>query len=242
MRWLLAAVLCLCSSVAAAQTPTPFAVELEGPSDGTGGFMVFVTKPAAGIARAKHDLPSGAAYAELTDNSGRTVWVFINPKPGRYAFHLSVQLPTVASKDNPTGLDPFAEDSLVVTVGGVTPSPPVVVDPANPPVGPDVPPVDPNAPAITAAVYVYEKDESPVPSAVMAALNRINRDSKGKIVATLLERDTTNNVITTPAQYLKPLAAAKEAGLPSLVIMADSTIVRVVKAPTTEAQVLEAVK
>ena len=234
---LFAACLLACScGTAAAQAPTPFVVSLDGPSDGTGGFMVFVTKPATGIARSKHNLPTGATFAELTDNSGRTVWVFINPKPGRYEFSLSVQLPTVASKENPTGLDPFAEDSLVVVVGG---APPVVIKPDDP-TKPDAPPsVDPATKA-TAATYVYEKDQGGVPSAVMYGLNRVNRENK--IIATVFEQDSTDGTGDTPEQYKAAVTAAKAAGLPCLVVLAGSTVLRTVKAPTTEAAVMEAVK
>lgn len=121
----------------AADPLAPFVVDLEGPSDGTGGFMVFANYPRSGIVRWKNNLPPGAFFAELTDNTGRTVLVFINPKPGRYELGLSVQLPLGISAENPTGQDPFAEDSLVVDVGGVIPKPvdppPVVDDPPPPP-------------------------------------------------------------------------------------------------------------
>lgn len=119
---------------------TPFVVDLEGPSDGTGGFMVFANYPRSGIVRWKNNLPPGAFFAELTDNTGRTVLVFLNPKPGRYELGLSVQLPLGISAENPTGQDPFAEDSLVVDVGGVVPAPPV--DPKPPVVVPVDPPAD----------------------------------------------------------------------------------------------------
>lgn len=102
-----------------------------------------------------------------------------------------------------------------------------------------VPPiVAPSAPA-TGAVYVYEKDESPVPVGVTVALNRLNRERK--IVATLLEADTTNGTGVVPAQFKPALDAAKAAGLPCLVVVAGSAVLRVVPAPATEAAVMEAV-
>lgn len=241
MRWLLTAVLCLCSGISAARSPTPFAVELEGPSDGTGGFMVFVSKPPQGIPRWKNQLPPGSAFVELTANDGRTVLVFINPKPGRHEFALSVQLPTVGSKENPTGVDPFASDELVVNVGPVDPpAPPVVVVPPIDPTKPVEPPTVDPATTPTAAIYVYEKDETAVPSAVRSALNRLNRERK--ILATEFEDDTIDDSGSTPAQYTIPLAAARKAGLPALVVMAGSEVLSVTLAPTTEEQVLEAVK
>lgn len=123
----------------------PFVVDLEGPSDGTGGFMVFANYPRSGIVRWKNNLPPGAFFAELTDNTGRTVLVFLNPKPGRYELGLSVQLPLGISAENPTGQDPFAEDSLVVDVGGVVPKPvdPKPVDPKPPVVDDPSLPTDP---------------------------------------------------------------------------------------------------
>lgn len=102
-----------------------------------------------------------------------------------------------------------------------------------------VPPiVAPSAPA-TGAVYVYEKDESPVPVGVTVALNRLNREQR--IAATLLEADTTNGTGVVPAQFKPALDAAKAAGLPCLVVVAGSTVLRVVPAPATEAAVMEAV-
>lgn len=92
---------------------------------------------------------------------------------------------------------------------------------------------------VDAVVYVYEKDESAVPSPVMAALNTLNRQG---IVATLFEDDTKDGTGETPEQYKVPFAAAKEAGMPALVATAGEKVVRVVKSPKTEAEVLEAAK
>lgn len=107
---------------------------------------------------------------------------------------------------------------------------------------PQPPPVDPVKPApttpATAATYVYEKDVSAIPTAVLVGLNRLNRERK--IVATLFERDTKDGDGDTPDQYRVPLAAAQKAGLPALVVTAGEQVLRVVKAPTTEAQVMEA--
>ncbi len=91
----------------------------------------------------------------------------------------------------------------------------------------------------TAATYVYEKDDSVVPSPVMVALNQLNRAG---IVATIFEEDTVNGDGETPAQYKVPLAAAKEAGPPALVVTAGDKVLRVVKSPKTAEEVLEAVK
>lgn len=215
--------------------PLPFVVSLEGPARASGGFAVTVTKPAAAVCRWRNELPAGSMPPlELTDNAGRTVLCFFSPTAGPHKFTLSAQLPV-------DGLDPFAEATLVVEVGGV-----VVVPPIVPPTTPNTPttpttPVDPTTKA-TAAVYVYLKGpngSANVPAAVMGTLNRLNREKK--ITATLFEQDTTDGTDDVPEQYKIPLAEAKKLGLPCLVVMAGSTVLKVVKAPTTEAQVWEAV-
>lgn len=91
----------------------------------------------------------------------------------------------------------------------------------------------------TSVTYVYEKDDTAVPPPVQAAINRLNRERK--IVATLYEDDTPDGTGETPEQYKAPLAAAKAEGLPSLVVMAGDQVLRVVKSPVTEAEVMEAV-
>lgn len=91
----------------------------------------------------------------------------------------------------------------------------------------------------TAAVYIYEKDTTAIPPAVGAALNRLNREKQ--IVATLFEQNTTDGTGETPKQYVVPLAAAKQAGLPALVVTAGEKVLRVVVDPQTEAQVMEAI-
>lgn len=91
----------------------------------------------------------------------------------------------------------------------------------------------------TAVTYVYEKDLTPVPSPVMAALNTLN---KAGIKATIFEDDTTDGTGQTPEQYIVPLAAAKEAGLPALVATAGAKVLKVIKSPKTAAEVLEVAK
>ena len=214
----------------APQPVAPFVVKLEGPA-GTidGPFEIAVTKPATAELRWKNKIPEGVRIRELTDNTGQTVLMCLRPLPGAYRFHLLAQLP----KD---GLDPFAEDEIEFTVGPVTP---VVVQPPTTPTTPDAPTIDPES-KITAATYVYLKDGSAnVPSAVMGALNRLNREKK--ITATLFEQDTTDGTDDVPEQYKAAVAEAKRVGLPCLVVLAGSKVVRVVKNPTTEAAVMEAV-
>ena len=121
-----------------------------------------------------------------------------------------------------------------ITVGPVVPQP-------DPPPGPGPNPVpDPNKKP-TAVTYVYEKDSTPIPRPVQAALSKIHGESSG-VVASLFEDDSTTGSGTIPKQYQVPLKAAREAGLPALVVTSGEAVLRVVKAPTTEAEVLEAAK
>jgi hypothetical protein len=96
------------------------------------------------------------------------------------------------------------------------------------------------APAVTAAVYVYEKDMTAVPTGVVIGLNLLNRD-RG-IVATLLEADTTDGDGEIPDQYRPALAAAKDRGLPALVVLSGSTVMSIVQSPADSDAVTGAVK
>lgn len=91
----------------------------------------------------------------------------------------------------------------------------------------------------TAATYVYEKGDFAVPNPVKAALDKLNRERK--IVATMFEDDTTDGDENVPEQYKVPLAAAKEAGLPSLVAHSGSKVLKVTKDPKTEEDVYKGV-
>lgn len=119
-----------------------------------------------------------------------------------------------------------------VTVGGVAPVPfPPPVDP-NQPVNPSKP---------TQITYVYEKDLSAVPRPVSLALQKLNA-ADSSVFATEFEEDTVSGNGQTPTQYVIALKAAQQAGLPALVVQAGTTVLRVVKAPTTEKEVLDAAK
>lgn len=95
------------------------------------------------------------------------------------------------------------------------------------------------ATAPTAAVYVYEKDATAVPTGVVVGLNLLNRD-RG-IVATLLEADTTDGDGEIPDQYRPALAAAQDRGLPALVVLSGSTVLSIVQAPADSDAVTGAV-
>lgn len=92
----------------------------------------------------------------------------------------------------------------------------------------------------TAAAYVYEKDDTAVPSGVSMGLDRLNREKH--IPATLFEEDTLDGEGQVPDQYKIPLAEAQKAGLPALVVMGGDRVLNVVKAPTTAEQVTGAVR
>jgi hypothetical protein len=128
----------------------------------------------------------------------------------------------------------------VVISGGNEPNPPKPVPPGpTPPIPPEPPVVDPTTKP-TAATYVYEKDQNGVPSAVMSGLNRLNRENK--IIATVFEEDSTNGKTGVPAQYKVAYDAAKKEGLPVLVITAGDKVLKTIKAPKTEPEIMEAVK
>lgn len=127
--------------------------------------------------------------------------------------------------------DEHSRTDFAVVVG----TPPVVVVPPGP--GPPAtPPADPTK--ATAVTYVYEKDHTAVPNAVLAAFDKLNRQN---ILANPFEQDTVDGSGEVPSQYAAALPAAKAAGLPALVVTAGSTVLKVVRDPKTEQQVFEAV-
>jgi hypothetical protein len=97
-------------------------------------------------------------------------------------------------------------------------------------------PAPANPSTVTAVVYVYEKDESAIPVGVTSGINRLNRERK--VRATLFERDTVDGFGKTPEQYRPALDAARRESIPALVVLSGTSVVRVVKAPKTEADVL----
>jgi hypothetical protein len=91
----------------------------------------------------------------------------------------------------------------------------------------------------TAAVYVYEKDVTAVPTGVVVGLNRLNRD-RG-MVANLYEADTTDGTGDVPDQYRSALAAATASGLPALVVLSGTTVLSVTPAPDDAEAIVRAV-
>ena len=159
---------------------------------------------------------------KLSDEKARPVIDVANLGDGEYVVRFS----------------PVGEDEVyrkVIVSGGTAPRPPPT-DPVKP--LPDTTPVVDPTTKPTAATYVYEKDDTAIPSGVMAGLNRLNREKK--ILATVYEDDTTNGKDSVPEQYKAPADAARKEGLPALVFTSGNVVLKVVKAPKTEQEVFEA--
>lgn len=91
----------------------------------------------------------------------------------------------------------------------------------------------------TAVTYVHD-EKANIPAGVLNAINELN--ARGGIVASNYPDDATDNDDDVPEQYKVTLPAAKAVGIPALVVQAGDRVLRTVKAPTTKAEVLEAVR
>lgn len=96
-------------------------------------------------------------------------------------------------------------------------------------------PVPDTKPGLVRVTYVYEKDDSPVPSEIHAGINRLKREKK--VLASLFEEDTTDADGDVPDQYKVALSEARAAGLPALVAEYADKSRKVLVNPKTEAQV-----
>lgn len=102
----------------------------------------------------------------------------------------------------------------------------------------DIPGIDKK---VTSVTYVFEKDTgAAIPSPVLFALNKINREQK--IPATVLEYDTTDGDSQVADQYKPVVEAVTKDDLPAVVALAGTDVVKVVKSPKTENEVLDLVK
>lgn len=88
----------------------------------------------------------------------------------------------------------------------------------------------------TAVTYVHD-EKAVIPSGVSAALNELNASG---ILATSYPDDATDGDDDVPDQYKEILKAAKESGIPCLVLSNGGNVLKIVKSPTTKAHVLEA--
>jgi len=201
------------------------------------------TEPRAVITGPKESRPGSLVVLDATESTGiGRMWllavspeptsflpvenglkcIFASPVPGEYVFIL------VVSGTNPNGGPAAAMAQHTVTLLG--PRPPPITDPTKPP-----------PQQATGAVYIFEKDLHQVPRPVSAALNRLNLERES-FVAAELDQDVIAGSGQAPAQYQAALAAAKAAGLPALVVLGPSGVLRVVRDPKTEADVMEAVR
>lgn len=138
-----------------------------------------------------------------------------------------------ATINNPDPLEAPFVAMRWVTIGGA----PVVT-----PVDPDKPaPVDPlpTTDKATAATYVYEKDDGAPPPGVLAGLDRLNREKK--ITASAVDIDVVDGDGETPDQFKVAFAAARDAGLPVLIVTAGNKVICTVAKPKTEAETWGAV-
>lgn len=161
--------------------------------------------------------------------SGQHVW--FTGVPGTYTLTQDVLTITVQlTDDGKFQRFRVSRDSRTVpiTIRGQAPTPPTPTTP-----------VDPSTKKISRVTYVFEKDTTTIPRPVALALQKLNAQG---IMATEFEEDTRDGTDSIPDQYAIPLAAAQQAGLPALVVQSHFEVVRVVKSPTTEQQVLEAAK
>jgi len=106
----------------------------------------------------------------------------------------------------------------------------------------NLPNIFPSTQKATAVTYVYEKDSGGIPNPVQAAFDKLNRDKDLSLVATFHEVDSTDGSGEIPDQYKVPVAAARESGLPAAVATAGEKVLKTVKAPQTEADVMEVLK
>lgn len=135
----------------------------------------------------------------------------------------------------PVGSKRIVKQIIVSTIGdNVKPVDPKPVEPK-----PDDKPVEPVTTKPTAAIYFYEKDQTAIPPYVSAGLNQINR--KG-IDATLFEVDTTNGKSTIPERFRVPHSEAVKAGVPVLIVMAGTTVTKIIKAPKSIEEITGAVQ
>jgi len=210
----------LIAAVAAAQSPKAV---VTGPKDARcGSLVVLDASESVGTGRLWLLAVSPEETSFLPVESALKC-IMASPTPGAYTFVL------VVAGTNQNGGPAADMATHTVTLRGSDPPP-------KPP--PDDPPVTPTK--IDRVTYVYEKDETAVPREVGAALTKISQ--AGTIFATEFERDGKTGLDEIPVQYRIALEAALKAGLPCLVVQSGDTVVRTVKAPRTEAEVMEALR
>jgi len=103
-----------------------------------------------------------------------------------------------------------------------------------------VPPDDPQPSTVSQVTYIYEKDETAPPPEVSGELLRLNQETE--IAASEIDDDVVDGSGEVPDQYKKSIQAAREHGLPCLVIQDDQgNVLAVVASPTTAEDIRKAV-
>jgi len=150
--------------------------------------------------------------------------------PGSYAF-------VVSASGIINGHLVLDQQTINVVIDG--PPPPTPTTPDKPPVvTPPIVTPDPTIKPIR-ATYVYERRQGSVPPPVLVALDKLNRAG---VVANPIDQNVISGKGQAPAQHAVALSEAAKAGIPCLVVEYSSGAPKVVKNPTTEAQVMEAAK
>lgn len=120
---------------------------------------------------------------------------------------------------------------------------PPVVKPETP-VNPQTPVSPTNPSRVTRVTYLFEKDNNPVPAAVLKgliSLNGTDANAASYVFASYFEIDGTAGDGDVPTQYKKAVEVGKDS-IPCLVVENKDGTTKVIKNPKTEADVLNAVK
>jgi len=80
-------------------------------------------------------------------------------------------------------------------------------------------PDDPDPEQIDQAIYLYEKDDGPIPPGVMAALSKANEESEGEIIAVPFEEDQRDGDGDVPERYAVAYKAGMQFKRPCLVLV-----------------------
>lgn len=167
----------------------------------------------------RHNIPLPGGVREFNDGSTLAVWA----PPGTHEITLSVVLAKV-EMDKIV----FKKETKVYRLKIRGPP----EDPKDP-----VVPVDPDAKA-DAAHIIYESGQSRVPLHADAAARELRK--QGKQVR-IVDADAETGTGEVPRELAKSIEAAKETGLPALVLLSKGKVLRSVKLPATKEAILQEV-
>ena len=185
------------------------------------------------------DWPEGSF--RVIDKTDLSAMAKAPKEPGLFTVTLSIHdlIKTGGTDGEPIVVTPTGSATSVTIEIVAEPTTPVVAPPTTTPTTPTTTPtttpVDTDK-KVTSVTYVHEKDDDAVPDGVKIGLDKLNQRG---IVATSVDQDQVDGDGDIPEQYKLAIPAAKQAGLPALVVQAGSKVVNVVKKPETEQQVLE---